>query len=507
MTTNIVILGLPQSTLVGIDLLCFASSPHFQGIAAIPPGWHFLFTSPTIALSIRHGTWFFISSVSNSQGRLITARRHTTKPTSTQSSILVFEWSDAKEQLMPLVDEAALSLWSHLLELNNEDGESLRRGLFPYRQTVTKELTSQINKNAVDLAEESLEGSTDWPLLTAHLSHELLERVTNPMNSSPLSGDTGLSTVSMSVLSPAQSHPSSSTAYYTLTTSSTSPEDRDDIPGLSAEDARNGIFGHEEKALDFLGINLKKTWRHGAVGRERTEGARDRSWALRDIINGSQQTKPEHRSQNRKDASLDALQGKDFHGGLLFSRSKERLWGNAVLGEMEFCFLGVLTLSNYSCLEQWKRILSLVLTSYQIIASQSSFFVTFLDLLLCQLQHCDDVEGGMFEVGRESGSGEENLLRQLLIGFKKELQEMEGAAPLEHCKTNGDIAAVGLAEVKEKMQEVEMWLREEWRWELSDSWVRRGMIELEDGERVEVEVAEMEGEDERGEYAPVVVEM
>ncbi|MCJ1392206.1 hypothetical protein MMC18_005073 [Xylographa bjoerkii] len=57
------------------------------------------------------------------------------------------------------------------------------------------------------------------------------------------------------------------------------------------------------------------------------------------------------------------------------------------------------------------------------------------------------------------------------------------------------------------MQELEMWLKAEWRWELSDSWVRRGMVELEDGERVELVMADMEGEDERGEYAPVVVEM
>ncbi|MCJ1438858.1 hypothetical protein MMC27_008248 [Xylographa pallens] len=500
MTTNIVIIGLPQSTLVGIDLLCFTSSPHFRGIAGIPPGWHFLFTSPTVSLSIRHGTWFFVSSASGSQGKLITAQRHNTESTSTQSNILVFQWTDAKEELTPLVDEAALSMWSDRLELNDENGERLRRGLFPYRQTGIKQLASQVNTDA----EEFLEESTDWPLLTAHLSHELLERVTNPVNSSSLPGDTALSISKLPVLCAAQLPSSPFTAYYTLTTSSTSPIDRDDIPGLSAEDARNGLFGHEEKELTFLGINLKRTWREGAVGRERTEGARDRSWALQDIINESQRTKSEYQPQNRKDSSFDAIPERDFQGDLLVSSSKKQLWGKVVLGEMEVCYLAVLTLSNYSCFEQWKRIITLVLTSYHIISSQSSFFVAFLALLLCQLQHCNDVEGGMFEVGPESGSGEGNLLRRLLVGFRKELQDMEGLAPPERRETIDD-RAVGLEDVKERMRQVETWLQEEWRWDLSDSWVRRGMIELEDGETVEVEAAEMEGEDERGEYAPVVV--
>jgi len=33
------------------------------------------------------------------------------------------------------------------------------------------------------------------------------------------------------------------------------------------------------------------------------------------------------------------------------------------------------------------------------------------------------------------------------------------------------------------------------------------MLELEDGEQVEMEMEEMEGEDETGDYAPVVVEL
>ncbi|MCJ1392207.1 hypothetical protein MMC18_005074 [Xylographa bjoerkii] len=437
MTTNIVILDLPHSTLVGIDLLCFTSSPQFQGIANVPPGWHFLFTSPTTSLSIHHGTWFFTISGSASEDKPDGARRAITHSRSTQSNVLVFQWSNAKEELAPVVDEAALSAWGDQFELNDENVKRLRRGLFPYRQTASKQPsssivpsrdvghTSHVSKDIVDNS-EFVEELTDWPLLVAHLSHELLERVTNPIYPSTTATGTVLSAVPRSVLTVSKFLSVLKTAYYTLTTSSTSPEDRDDIPGLSPEDARDGLFGHEENELGFLGINLKKTWRDGAVGRERTEGARDRSWALQETVQRSQQPKSESRVRSGKDFSPHALQEAGFHSAALGPSSQEHLWGMAVLGEMELCFLAVLTQSNYSCLEEWKRVLTLVLTSYGIISSQPRFFAASLDLLRCQLTHCDDVEGGLFDIGLESGSGEGNLLRRLLSGFKTELEEIEG---------------------------------------------------------------------------------
>ena len=58
-----------------------------------------------------------------------------------------------------------------------------------------------------------------------------------------------------------------------------------------------------------------------------------------------------------------------------------------------------------------------------------------------------------------------------------------------------------------EMKALEGFLRSEYGWELSDDFVRRGMLELEDGEQVEMEMDEMEAEDERGEYAPVIVDL
>ena len=47
-------------------------------------------------------------------------------------------------------------------------------------------------------------------------------------------------------------------------------------------------------------------------------------------------------------------------------------------------------------------------------------------------------------------------------------------------------------------------------WHLDDFFVRRGMMQLppeEGGGMVEVEMEDMQDEDERGEYAPVIVEL
>lgn len=215
--------------------------------------------------------------------------------------------------------------------------------------------------------------------------------------------------------------------------------------------------GEEERELGVLGIDLKRTWREGAVGRERTEGAVDRSWALGDVVERW--------------------------------REGEEEWGDVVLGQMEACFLMVLTVANYSCLEEWKRIVGLVLTCKRAIREREGWFATFLSLLRRQMQRCEDVEGGLFDLSDEGGG----LLKGLLKGFKRTLGQVFGEGEGE--------------DVREEMEALEALLKGEYGWELGDDFVRRGLLELEDGEKVEVEMEEMEGEDERGEYAPVVVDL
>ncbi|KAL8894593.1 MAG: hypothetical protein Q9207_008463 [Kuettlingeria erythrocarpa] len=158
---------------------------------------------------------------------------------------------------------------------------------------------------------------------------------------------------------------------------------------------------------------------------------------------------------------------------------------------MEVCFLMVLTLANFSCLEEWKRVLAVVLTCEWAVWERPRFFAAFLRVLKRQLERGDDVEGGLFDMSDEGGG----FLKGLLKRFKRTLEGKTGDA------------VEGVEDVEEEFEEVEKWVKEQYGWELGDEFVRRGMLELEDGEMVEMETREMEGEDESGDYAPIIVEL
>lgn len=262
---------------------------------------------------------------------------------------------------------------------------------------------------------------------------------------------------------------------WTITTCSCSAQDRDDIPGLTASEAREG----QERELHMLGINLKRTWREGAVGRERTEGALDRSWALEDLV-------------SRLDDST-TITSEGSQEGESERETREKEWGSLVLGEMEISFLMTLTLSNYSCLEEWKRILSLVLTCSRLLRSRPKFFTTFLRLLLCQLNTAENnVEGGLFSL---SGEGEGEYLKGLIKTFRRTLsilvEDMVDEVPNKQSvdsKYENGKEGVGMNEIEAAMKDLESWLRDKYGWEFGGWFVRRGGLALEDGEVVEMEV-------------------
>jgi len=72
----------------------------------------------------------------------------------------------------------------------------------------------------------------------------------------------------------------------------------------------------------------------------------------------------------------------------------------------------------------------------------------------------------------------------------------------------GEVLGEGEGEgVKEEMEELEKTLKTLYGWEMGDDFVRQGMLDLEDGERVEMDVENTGEGDESGEYAPVVVDL
>lgn len=388
----ILLLNLPPSSLCGIDLLSFTTSPKFQGIKEIPPGWHFIFTGVTASLSIRHGTWLKLE------------QRRTAPP-----DVVIKKWDPETESLADVRDDAEVT------RLKANIGSAWSEHLAPYRQSAAD--TAKNRSQGVEIT-----AGEDWHALTDCISSGLLSRITGGGWNN-----------------------------WSITSASSATQDLDDIPALSTQESQDH---HPQQLLNFLPINLKQTWRSGAVGRERTDAAKDRSWALGDL-----------------------LQNHCTHGGEA-----------ELIGEMQLTFLMVLTLANYSCMEQWKRILGLVYTCQAAVEERPGLFIRLLSLTKLQLQHCNDVEGGVFDLSDEGGA----MLKGLLKTFRRGLEDVLGDEE---------------SAVRDQYDELESFVKTELGWELGDSYVRRGMVQLEDGEEVELEVDDMTGEDERGEYAPVVVDL
>lgn len=325
--------------------------------------------------------------------------------------VFVKKWDESAEDLV--AEASQTEVLRHKANL----GSIWKDGLTPYRQSVQEGDSG---------AEEGWsEESTDWAKLTSQVTPTMLSRICG------LNPD-----------------------HWNLTSASSATQDLDEIPGLETS---NSML-HPEKELRFLPIDLKKTWREGATGRERTEAAQDRSWFLGDLIDNHCQA--------------GDLRGRE----------------NEILGELQFTFLMVLTINNNSCLEQWKRLLRLLLTCRQAVKQRSHLFLDFLKCLRIQLGHCADMEGDLFDMNDVGGG----FLKPLLGQFRKALDEFDG-------KWKADLV--------DELEDLQDYMQKEFGWEPEGSYLKRGMLELEDGERVEMEVNGADADDELGDYAPAIVDL
>ncbi|CCJ31343.1 unnamed protein product [Pneumocystis jirovecii] len=152
-------------------------------------------------------------------------------------------------------------------------------------------------------------------------------------------------------------------------TSATSSYLDEALPGLPVIEA--------EGTMELLGIELRRTWRPGAVGQEVTEGFLDKSWELERII------------------ETECLGGA---GGLECFFGLNWVDIGRFLGEFQMCFIVFIFVSNGSCLEQWKRMITLISSCSRAIGSFSSFYVHWMDAFRIQLQYCpEDVFVDVFQ--------------------------------------------------------------------------------------------------------------
>ncbi|KPI41056.1 uncharacterized protein AB675_7978 [Cyphellophora attinorum] len=248
-----------------------------------------------------------------------------------------------------------------------------------------------------------------------------------------------------------------------ITSISSAPADAETIPGLVSSEVEAALPANSH--LNLIPINLKQTWAEGDIGSVRTERARDRSWYL------------DHIASNLG-CSIRSI----------YPEGGPRVGYQEILAELRFTFLMVLTLANYSCLEQWKRLLTLLFTSKSALSKMENYYIDVLQTLALQLIHADDVEGGLFELREESGSG---WLRSLMRKFRGFVED-------ELPDTGGTL--------RKELGRFEKMLNEQFGWESGNDWARRGTVQLEDGEVIEVALDDADEDEEAGDWAPVVVE-
>jgi A1 cistron-splicing factor AAR2 len=453
-TPTILLPDLPPKTLVGIDLITFTSTANFHGIRDLSPGWHFLYTGTTETLSLRTGAWFYIGDLKTAGKGAQDTALVATHSKHASPDIYIWKWSSDTETLVPL-DDSDSAQQEAMRYKANLGAVWQSGGLFKYRSRIAPSMLVKPADQDQGKDEDQTQAQThtrpqieapvqteddgrteecgrrDWTGLTNRLSGTLLSRVI---------GDPEVDV---------DGHPR-----WLLSSASTANRDTDHIPGVdSPESDESGV--EQEREFGFIPIDLKRTWREGAVGRERTEAAQDRSWALGDLI--------------------ERFAGDEG--------------GNELLGELQFTFLMVLTMMNYSCLQQWKRILELVLTSRKAIVDREEFMGEVVQILALQLQRCDDVDGGLFEIDGDEGGA---FLRNLLVKFRQSVDDLVDDDSL----------------VKQELDVLEEWVKAEYDWDLHRGTVlRQGLLQLEDGEQVEMDWDGNDEDEETGEYAPVIVDM
>lgn len=178
----------------------------------------------------------------------------------------------------------------------------------------------------------------------------------------------------------------------------------------------------------------------------------------------------------------------------VFSRSED---DDVLLGEVQFAFLTGMHLGNYSCLEQWWYYTTLIVfRSYKLATGRPAVALRLVQALHAQLVYNERYLEGSSILDTMPENAKK--LQRALTVYKSRLNEQ--------LLSLGDKCSEEQSAVGEAFAALESWL---WRfgWDLRGDYVRSGKVMLEDGEVVDAELSDFESEDERGDFAAVVVDV
>ncbi|RDA94553.1 hypothetical protein CP533_2723 [Ophiocordyceps camponoti-saundersi (nom. inval.)] len=166
-----------------------------------------------------------------------------------------------------------------------------------------------------------------------------------------------------------------------------------------------------------------------------------------------------------------------------------------VLGDLQFAYIVGVYLGNDACIQQWWFVVvRIFLRAHRLIDERPEFVARILDALNAQLCHSNYcLDASMLD----SNEAQRRELQVSLIVYRSRMKETIDAWLSSNSPS---LAAAALAFVKLEAAVTHM------GWDLDDNYLRRGNVMLEDGSEVELDLDELEAEDERGEFAPEVVE-
>ncbi|KAL6850662.1 hypothetical protein ACO1O0_007786 [Amphichorda felina] len=211
------------------------------------------------------------------------------------------------------------------------------------------------------------------------------------------------------------------------------------------------------RELDFTFSQLSKTYSTNATGAERTLEATDSTTYILSLLD-------------------DLAKG---------------LTEDDLVGEFQLAYLVGTHLGNDACMQQWwYTLLKIILRAYTLPTLRPSLAATLFRTIAAQLSHnLHYLESSVLDYS----DAQARDLRLALTVYKRRLDDLP-EDPMRVSLAFAHIEAVVAGPPLD--------------WDLhEENYVRRGMVMTEDGEEVEVEMTELAAEDERGEWAPEVVEL
>ncbi|RDW70273.1 hypothetical protein BP5796_08670 [Coleophoma crateriformis] len=214
------------------------------------------------------------------------------------------------------------------------------------------------------------------------------------------------------------------------------------------------------QVLNFVFPESSRTFSSTSIGRERTEQAMDTSAHVAAVIQG-----------------LCTYEDPD-----------------EIVGELQFCYVTGMSLGNAACMEHWGHMVRTLFRAYSLILDMPTFILKVINALHAQMIYDEVFDGSIFD----SEPKLEDDLKIILTTFKSRLNEL--------LLSQGNKLTFEQESVGKAFEELESWLWK-WNWDLRGNYVRTGKIQLEDGEMVDMDLKDFEAEDERGEYAPQIVDL